>query len=75
MMRKNSTPDSTLVSDFINGCETSLEILIKRHKQRLYSFIYSKVLNRDIAEDVFIDTYSCVFAYFLEAHISIHPHY
>ncbi|MDG1110945.1 MAG: sigma-70 family RNA polymerase sigma factor [Polaribacter sp.] len=57
MMRKNSTPDSTLVSDFINGCETSLEILIKRHKQRLYSFIYSKVLNRDIAEDVFQDTF------------------
>ena len=56
-MRKNSTPDSTLVSDFINGCETSLEILIKRHKQRLYSFIYSKVLNRDIAEDVFQDTF------------------
>ncbi|MDA9234403.1 sigma-70 family RNA polymerase sigma factor [Polaribacter sp.] len=57
MMRKYSTPDSTLVSDFINGCETSLEILIKRHKQRLYSFIYSKVLNRDIAEDVFQDTF------------------
>ena len=56
-MRKYSTPDSTLVSDFINGCETSLEILIKRHKQRLYSFIYSKVLNRDIAEDIFQDTF------------------
>tara|TARA_B110000090_G_scaffold97566_1_gene109835 strand:- start:67 stop:654 length:588 start_codon:yes stop_codon:yes gene_type:complete len=57
MMRKNSTPDSILVSDFINGNESSLEVLIKRHKQRLYSFIYSKVLNRDIAEDVFQDTF------------------
>ena len=57
MMRKNSTPDSTLVSDFIQGNENSLEVLIKRHKQRLYSFIYSKVLNRDIAEDVFQDTF------------------
>ena len=56
-MRKNSTPDSILVSDFINGNESSLEVLIKRHKQRLYSFIYSKVLNRDIAEDVFQDTF------------------
>ena len=26
-------------------------------RQRLYSFIYSKVLNRDIAEDVFQDTF------------------
>jgi len=57
MMRKNSTPDSNLVSDFIKGNENSLEVLIKRHKQRLYSFIYSKVLNRDIAEDVFQDTF------------------
>ncbi|MDA9339528.1 sigma-70 family RNA polymerase sigma factor [Polaribacter sp.] len=56
-MRKNSIPDSTLVSDFIKGNESSLEVLIKRHKQRLYSFIYSKVLNRDIAEDVFQDTF------------------
>ena len=57
MMRKNSTPDSTLVKDFIKGNEKSLAILINRHQQRLYSFIYSKVLNRDIAEDVFQDTF------------------
>ena len=57
MMRKNSTPDSTLVKDFIKGNETSLAVLINRHQQRLYSFIYSKVLNRDIAEDVFQDTF------------------
>lgn len=56
MMRKNSTPDSTLVKDFIKGNEKSLAVLINRHQQRLYSFIYSKVLNRDIAEDVFQDT-------------------
>lgn len=57
MMRKNSTPDSTLVKDFIKGNEKSLAVLINRHQQRLYSFIYSKVLNRDIAEDVFQDTF------------------
>ena len=56
-MRKNSTPDSTLVKDFIKGNEKSLAVLINRHQQRLYSFIYSKVLNRDIAEDVFQDTF------------------
>lgn len=57
MMRKNSTPDSTLVKDFIKGNEKSLAVLVNRHQQRLYSFIYSKVLNRDIAEDVFQDTF------------------
>ncbi|MFY0604253.1 MAG: sigma-70 family RNA polymerase sigma factor [Flavobacteriaceae bacterium] len=57
MMCKNLNPDSALVSDYINGNEFSLEILIKRHQQRLYSFIYSKVQDRDITEDVFQDTF------------------
>ncbi len=56
-MRDNLTPDSKLVSDYINGNEYSLEILIKRHQQRLFSFIYSKVKNRDITEDIFQDTF------------------
>jgi RNA polymerase sigma factor (sigma-70 family) len=57
MMRDNNTPDSKLVSDYINGNEISLEILIKRHQQRLFSFIYSKVKNKDITEDIFQDTF------------------
>jgi len=56
-MQKNQLNDSVLVSNYIAGNERSLEILIGRHKQRIYSFIYSKVLNRDIAEDVFQDTF------------------
>jgi len=56
-MRKNLVPDSILVSNYIQGDEASLEILIKRHQQRLYSFIYSKIQNRDITEDVFQDTF------------------
>ena len=56
-MRKELISDATLVSSYINGDESSLEVLIKRHKQRIYSFIYSKVFDRDIAEDVFQDTF------------------
>ena len=56
-MRKNLTPDSKLVSNYIQGNEASLEILIKRHQQRLFSFIYSKVKNKDITEDIFQDTF------------------
>ena len=56
-MRTQELKDSVLVSNYINGNERSLEILIGRHKQRIYSFIYSKVLNRDISEDVFQDTF------------------
>jgi RNA polymerase sigma-70 factor (ECF subfamily) len=57
MMRVNSIPDSTLVSDYIKGSEASLSILIKRHQQRLFSFIYSKVQDKDVTEDVFQDTF------------------
>ena len=49
--------DSVLVKSYISGDEKSLEILIKRHNQRISSFIYSKVLDRDITEDIFQDTF------------------
>ena len=57
MMRNNLIPDSKLVSNYIHGNEGSLEILIKRHQQRLFSSIYSKVKNKDITEDIFQDTF------------------
>ena len=57
MIQKNSITDSVLVSDYIQGKEAALAILIKRHQQRLFSFIYSKVHDRDITEDVFQDTF------------------
>ena len=56
-MKKSIISDSILISNYISGDEKSLEILIKRHKQRIYSFIYSKVYNRDLTEDIFQDTF------------------
>ncbi|TMU56325.1 MULTISPECIES: RNA polymerase sigma factor [Flagellimonas] len=49
--------DSILVKDYIAGNEKALETLINRHNQRISSFIYSKVLDRDVAEDIFQDTF------------------
>ncbi|MEM8999651.1 MAG: sigma-70 family RNA polymerase sigma factor [Bacteroidota bacterium] len=49
--------DSALVKNYIGGDEKALEILINRHNQRISSFIYSKVLDRDITEDIFQDTF------------------
>ena len=57
MVQKKIISDSTLVSDYIQGKEAALGVLIKRHQQRLFSFIYSKVQDRDITEDVFQDTF------------------
>ncbi len=49
--------DSELVRDYISGDEKALEVLINRHNQRISSFIYSKVMDRDITEDIFQDTF------------------
>ncbi len=41
-MHTQKLDDSVLVSNYIEGNERSLEILIMRHKQRIFSFIYQK---------------------------------
>lgn len=56
-MQHENIQDATLVSNYIKGDESALEILIRRHKQKIYSFIYSKVYDRDVAEDIFQDTF------------------
>lgn len=56
-MHTQKLDDSVLVQNYINGNERSLEILILRHKQRIFSFIYSKVQDRDVADDIFQDTF------------------
>ncbi|TYA59093.1 RNA polymerase sigma factor [Formosa maritima] len=56
-MQNELITDAALVRNYINGDESALEILITRHKQRIYSFIYSKVFDKDIAEDIFQDTF------------------
>ena len=49
--------DAVLVTRYINGCERSLAVLVERHKLKIFNFIYSKVFDRDIAEDIFQDTF------------------
>ncbi|MGV6846586.1 MAG: sigma-70 family RNA polymerase sigma factor [Lutibacter sp.] len=56
-MKSTQLSDGVLVKNYIAGSEKSLEILIYRHKQRIFSFILSKVLDKEIAEDIFQDTF------------------
>ncbi|WP_445385128.1 RNA polymerase sigma factor [Robiginitalea sp. IMCC44478] len=49
--------DSTLVRNYLAGDENALAALINRHNQRLTSFIYSKVFDKEITEDIFQDTF------------------
>ena len=56
-MRIQKETDSGLIKGYIEGNEAFLEILIKRHQQRLYNFIYSKIKDKDLTEDIFQDTF------------------
>jgi RNA polymerase sigma-70 factor (ECF subfamily) len=49
--------DASLISDYLAGSELALEKLINRHQLRIFNFINSKVNDRDIAEDLFQDTF------------------
>lgn len=50
-------PDAALVKNYIGGDENALSVLIKRHQSKIYGFIYSKVSDRDISDDIFQDTF------------------
>ena len=56
-MLSNNPTDQVLVQNYLSGNQSSFEILLNRHKDRIYAFIMSKIKNRDITEDIFQDTF------------------
>lgn len=56
-MKQEVQTDSVLVRNYVDGDENALSTLVYRHKQKIYGFIYSKVLDRDVTEDIFQDTF------------------
>ena len=49
--------DQQLVSTYLEGNVSALETLVKRHKDRIYSFIISKVRNQALADDILQDAF------------------
>lgn len=49
--------DAELVTLYVKGNESCLVELINRHQQKLFSFIYNKVKNQELAEDLFQDVF------------------
>ena len=56
MMNLQELPDQTLVKQYVAGDSKSFEVLIERHKNRLFSYIYYTVKDRHKAEDIFQET-------------------
>ncbi|MBI9057422.1 sigma-70 family RNA polymerase sigma factor [Labilibaculum sp. DW002] len=56
-MRKNNPTDYDLVKQFIDGNHDSIDVLITRHRDRVYTYIYLIVKNHQLSEDLFQDTF------------------
>ncbi len=51
------TPDALLVKNYVAGDENALATLISRHQSKIYGFIYSKIPDTEVCNDVFQDTF------------------
>jgi RNA polymerase sigma-70 factor (ECF subfamily) len=49
--------DAILVKNYVSGDEGALATLIERHQAKIYNFIYSKIQDRDLSDDIFQDTF------------------
>lgn len=49
--------DAQLINDYLQGDEHALEMLIEKYQQRIFNFIFSKIHDRDLTEDIFQETF------------------
>lgn len=56
-MRSEIISDQELLSQYLSGNEAALEVLINRHKDKVFTAIYMFVQDTYLAEDIFQDTY------------------
>lgn len=56
-MTKCELSDNELINQFLSGDQMAIELLIRRHRKRVFGYILLLVKNYTIAEDVFQDTF------------------
>ncbi|MBN2777222.1 MAG: sigma-70 family RNA polymerase sigma factor [Bacteroidales bacterium] len=56
-MNLQNCTDQELIERFIKGEKRCMEVLISRHKQKVYSYILITVKNTHVADDLFQDTF------------------
>ncbi len=49
--------DSALIQEYIKGSEEAFVTLLNRHKNKVFIFIMSKVLDEQVANDIFQETF------------------
>lgn len=57
MIDRKNLDDNELVQQYLNGDYSSLEYLINRYKDKVFTYILITVKNQHLAEDIFQDTF------------------
>lgn len=57
MVHTQSIPDDKLVALYAKGNNEAFDILLKRHQDKVFNYIFKIVKNEDIANDIFQDTF------------------
>nr|NQU90996.1 sigma-70 family RNA polymerase sigma factor [Bacteroidota bacterium] len=56
-MKTQIPADKELISRYLNGNQVSLEKLIQRHQNRVFAYILMVVKDKQLADDIFQDTF------------------
>ena len=56
-MINKETEDRDLILAYVKGNEKAFEILVMRHKNKIHRFIYMKLRDQDLTEDIFQETF------------------
>ena len=56
-MKSQPVSDQELIGSYLAGNHSSIEKLIRRHKNRVYAYILMIVKDKELAEDLFQDTF------------------
>ena len=49
--------DDRLVAAYIAGDNDAFDLLLRRHQSRVFAYIYSVVKNKEVADDIFQETF------------------
>jgi RNA polymerase sigma-70 factor (ECF subfamily) len=56
-MKNSQVSDQVLITNYLNGDESSFETLLLKYKDRVFAQLYLMVKDRDLAEDLFQETF------------------
>ncbi len=56
-MNDTSVSDEQLIRNYINGDQKSFSTLLRRHKRKVYGYIYVSVKKAEVADDIFQDAF------------------